>query len=363
MNEYELAVKTYRMAIQHGRAAENLIPEMMSTSGLAQLAFEHGQLHLAFEIAEPVSARLEGSGSLPPISAVVYGMLGEVLAQWLQIEEAQHRSLRALQLSTLGGYNSAMISCQVLLSRLSQLAGDLEDAAHRIQQAVGLMQVDTPDYVRQEAIAQQVSVDLARNRPVSAETALQGQGFSFQERVSFPDLPPEQSISHSVGLLYNSSLRLLLYRARTRNDLVNLRTGIDVASRLFTRALQSQTVLVALEALLLRAQMQSALGSTGASQADYARALQLAEPEGILGVFVEQGPPVAEALADLASQGQLEAAQARYAESVLAAFSRSQPPGAARDPQPSPDPSAGIRPAALIEPLTDRELDVLHLMA
>ena len=363
MNEYGLAVNAYRMAIQHGRAAENLITEMMSTCGLAQLAFEHGQLHLAFEIAETVGVRLEESGSLPPISAVVYGMLGEVLYHWLQIEEARRHSLRALQLSTLGGYNSGMIGCQVLLSRLSQLAGDLEDAAHRIQQAVGLMQVDTPGYVRQEAIAQQVRVDLARNRPVSAETALQGQGFSFQDRYSFPDLPPEQSISHSVGLLYNSSLHLLLYHARTKDDLTGLGTGIDLASRLFTRALQSKTLLAALEALLLRAQMHAARGSTRASQADYARALQLAEPEGILGVFVEQGPPVAEALADLVKQDQLEAAQARYAESVLAAFSRSQPPGAARDAQPSPDPSAGIGPAALIEPLTDRELDVLHLMA
>jgi hypothetical protein len=261
---------------------------MMSTSGLAQLAFERGQLHLAFEIAEPVSARLEGSGSLPPIGTVVYGLLEEVQTQWLQIEEARRHSRRALQLSTLGGYNSGMINYRVLLSRLSQLAGDLEDAAREIRQAVDLMQVDTPDYVRQEAVAQQVRVCLARNRPAAAELALQGQGFSFQDRFSFPALSPEQSIPLAVGLLYNSSLRLLLYQARAGRDLADLRTGIELASRLITGALQGQTLLVALEALLLRAQMHAALGSTGASQADYARALEPAEPEGILGIFVEK---------------------------------------------------------------------------
>jgi LuxR family maltose regulon positive regulatory protein len=290
-------------------------------------------------------------------------MLGEVQIQWLQIEEARRHSLRALQLSTLGGYNSGMIYCRVLLSRLSQLAGDLEDAAREIQQAVDLMQVDTPDYVRQEAVAQQVRVYLARNRPVSAQIALQGQGFSFQDRYSFPALSSEQGISHSVGLLYNSSLRLLLYHARTKDDLTDLRTGIEMASRLITRALQSRTVLVALEALLLRAQMHAALGSTGASQADYAKALHLAEPEGILGVFFEQGFPVAEALADLSRQGQLEAAQARHVECVLAASSRLRPTDTARRAQPSPDLPAGIEPVAMIEPLTERELDVLHLMA
>jgi len=142
-----------------------------------------------------------------------------------------------------------------------------------------------------------------------------------------------------------------------------LRTGIELASRLITGALQAQTLLVALEALLFRAQMHAALGSTEASQADYARALELAEPEGILGVFVEQGPLVAEALANLIRQGQLEATQARYVERILTAFPRLQPPGTARGEQPSPDLPAGIEPEALIEPLTDRELDVLRLMA
>ncbi|MEJ2737414.1 MAG: LuxR C-terminal-related transcriptional regulator [Anaerolineae bacterium] len=363
MEEYEPVVDAYRMAIQHSRAAENLVVEMMSTSGLARLAFEHGQLHLAFEIAEPISARLEGSGSPPPISTVVFGILGEVQTQWLEIDEARRHGRRALQLSVLGGYNSGMISLWVLLSRLSQLAGDLEDAAREIQQAIDLMQGDTPDYVRQEAVAQQVRVCLARNRPTAAELALQGQGFSFQDRFSFPGLSPDRSIPHSIGLLYNSSLRVLLYEGRAGRDAANLRTGIDLASRLITGALQGQTLLVALEALLLRAQMHAALGSTGASQADYARALELAEPEGILGVFIEQGPPVAEALANLVEQAQLEAVQAHYVERLLAGSSRLQPPSTARGEQPVPDLRAGIEPAALIEPLTDRELDVLRLMA
>jgi len=368
MGDYPNAVKAYQSSIQHGRAAENLVAEMMSTVGLAVMAFEHGQLHLAFEIAAPVVTRIERSGSLPPINAVLYGLLGEVHYQWDQIEQARRYTLRALQLSTLGGYNSGVTSCRVLLSRLSQIAGDLEAAACEIQKAVDLLQAEAPDYIRQEAVSQQVRVYLARNRPAAAQMALQGQGFSFRDQFTFPALPPGQSVSHSMGLLYNSSLHVLLYQAQAGRDLTGLGPGIELAGRLIDGALQGQYLIIALEALLLRAQMHAALGNGQAglaadlaasgqpcSRADYVTALELARPEGFIGVFVEQGPPVAKALASLVEQNQLGIVQPDYVERILAAFSRVQPP--------APDLPAGTGPVALIEPLTDRELDVLRLMA
>jgi LuxR family maltose regulon positive regulatory protein len=363
MGDYPNAVEAYQTSIQHGRAAENPVAEMMSTAGLAVMAFEHGQLHLAFEIAAPVVARIERSGSLPPINTVIYGVIGEVCYQWVQIEQARHHTLRALQLSKLGGYNRGVIFCGMLLSRLSQLEGNLEDAAREVQQAVELMPVDSPDYVWQEVISQQVRVYLAQNHPAAAQMALQGQGFVFQNHFTFPEIPSDQSISYSMGLLYNSSLRVLLHQARTGCDPIGLRPGIELADRLIAAALQGQTLLVALEALLLRAQMHTALGDGRASQADYARALELAEPQGFVGVFVDQGPPVAEALASLVKQGQLETVQTHYIQRILAAFSSLQPPGTTSGEQLAQDRPARIEPIALIEPLTDRELDVLRLMA
>jgi LuxR family maltose regulon positive regulatory protein len=364
LNEYDLGVDAYQMAIQHSHAGENFIAEMMSISGLAQLAFEHGQLHLAFEIATPVSERVEGSSSLPPISAVVFGILGEIDYQWVQIEQARRHIERALQLSTLGGIKSGMTSCQVLLSRLSLFVGDLEAAAREIQKAIDLMQGETPDYVRQAAVSQQVRLYLARDRLASAEMALQGQGFSFRPRFSFPDLPPGQRFSHTSGLLYNCSLRVLLFQARAGRDSASLSSsGIELAHRLIDRALQNQYLIVALEALLLRAQMYAILGDRPASQADYVKALELAEPEGFIGVFVEQGPSVAENLADLAEGNQLGIVQPGSIERILAAFSKLQSPGKLSGQQASADSLARDRPVALIEPLTDRELDVLRWMA
>jgi LuxR family maltose regulon positive regulatory protein len=128
-----------------------------------------------------------------------------------------------------------------------------------------------------------------------------------------------------------------------------------LADHLIVRAFQNQQLLIALETLLLRAQMYTMLGDHQAGQADYIRALELAEPEGFIGIFVEQGRPVAEALANLVKQNRLDKVQPAYVERILAAFSPA--------PSPPPDAKTETKPASLIEPLTDRELDVLRLMA
>jgi LuxR family maltose regulon positive regulatory protein len=368
-DDYDFVVDAYRQAIQHGRAAGNSVAEMLSISGLAGLAMEHGQLHLAFEIVSPVKERVEGSGSPPPISTVVFGILGEIYYQWIQTEQARRYFLRALHLSTLGGYRSGMINCHVLLSRLSYLEGDSDAAAREIQQAIDMLQADTPDYVRQEALSQQARLYLARDLPDAAEMALQGQGFSFRDHFSFPKLSKDWKITHSIGLLYNSGLRVLLYRARARRDLAGLRPGIEFAGQLIDAALCRQYIPVALETLLLRAQMHAMLGDDRASQADFVKALELAEPEAFIGIFIEQGPPVASALTTLWEQNCLGTVQPDYAERILAAFSRTRSPGGVHGQPVSPHlpaeagSQAPIEPETLVEPLTGRELEVLRLMA
>ncbi len=150
--------------------------------------------------------------------------------------------------------------------------------------------------------------------------------------------------------MYNSGLHLLLYRVRSRADLTGLQDGIAFASRLIENACYGQYLPVALEGLLLRAQMYALLGEQSASRADVVRALELAEPEGFIGLFVEQGLPVAEALAELVRLKQLGTVRPDYVARILVVTELTGTP-------------ESEAPAALIEPLTDRELDVLRLIA
>ena len=114
---------------------------------------------------------------------------------------------------------------------------------------------------------------LPQHQLAAAESLLARHGFSFKEGFSLPDLASGQGMTYSIGLLYNSALRILLYRARTHRQLESLPSGIGLADRLINGALQSQYLSIALEALLLRAQMHAALGNDQASLAAVARAL------------------------------------------------------------------------------------------
>jgi LuxR family maltose regulon positive regulatory protein len=349
--EQQAAEAYYQKSIQYGRASENLVAEMMSTVGLIEMALEHGHLHLAFEIVVPVITRLEKAGALPPPSAGLYGLLGEIYYQWFQLEEARRHIVHARQLSMLGGYNTVTISHWVLLSRLSQLEGDLESAFYEIQEAKNLVQVDTSDFVRVEILAQEVRVFLDRNRPAAAERALKGQGFSFEDQFTYPDLPQNQNFSQISGLLYNRSLSVLLHQTRVGGDLIRLKQGMELADQLVARGLHNQLTIMVLETLLLRAQMHAELGNSEDNQADTIAALEMAEPQGVIGVFVEQRPFMAGALTRLAKNGRLDRGLSDFVARIQAAFSGLKEAGTARQTM------------LLAEPLTEREMEVLQLMA
>jgi len=89
--------------------------------------------------------------------------------------------------------------------------------------------------------------------------------------------------------------------------------------------------------------------------------LELAEPEGFIGVFVEHGAPVARDLAGLFKRRQLGGnVRTDYVKRILDAFSESH---LMHGKRPALVPSAATALMNLIEPLTERELEVLRLMA
>jgi LuxR family maltose regulon positive regulatory protein len=99
-----------------------------------------------------------------------------------------------------------------------------------------------------------------------------------------------------------------------------------------------------IEILVLRALAHQALGDIPAALASLERAVTLAEPEGHVRVFVDEGPPMTSLLRAAVKRG----TGRDYARRLLAAVS------GAEHGSPSQQ--------ALIEPLSERELDVLRLL-
>jgi LuxR family maltose regulon positive regulatory protein len=133
--------------------------------------------------------------------------------------------------------------------------------------------------------------------------------------------------------------------------------------RLQTAAAVQQRTGSVIELGALRARALAALGDHATALAALTGALALAWPEGYVRVFTGEGAPLA-ALLDQLIAGRRRGALApgvpgEYLGRLRAAFQ----PGDGRAAPPSPRPTAPVVVAGLAEPLTDRELEVLGLLA
>jgi LuxR family transcriptional regulator, maltose regulon positive regulatory protein len=116
-------------------------------------------------------------------------------------------------------------------------------------------------------------------------------------------------------------------------------------------------------ALVLQALILQAQGDTATALASLARALTLAEPEGYVRVFVDEGAPMAALLAQVAGH---HAPVAQYAARLLAAFPNAELRIRSLESDLTQNSNAQRAPETqnfLVEPLSERELEVLRLLA
>jgi len=137
-------------------------------------------------------------------------------------------------------------------------------------------------------------------------------------------------------------------------------SGVDeLLERLLEAADEQARLGSVLEILVTQALAHEVQGSRSRALAALERALTLAEPEGYVRLFAGEGEPMRRLLTDLRasiekqSQGRAHPLAA-YMDRLLAAFA---PPTAASQS------AIGNRQSAMIEPLSERELEVLRLIA
>jgi LuxR family maltose regulon positive regulatory protein len=122
-------------------------------------------------------------------------------------------------------------------------------------------------------------------------------------------------------------------------------TALDLLDRLLRSAEAGGRTASVIEILALQALGLRATGDHRAALGPLERALLLAEPEGYLRVFADEGPAMAALLEATAKRDSIRA----YAHRLLAAAGGASVGRAARQP--------------LLEPLSERELEVLRLLA
>jgi len=140
--------------------------------------------------------------------------------------------------------------------------------------------------------------------------------------------------------------------------------ALRLVERLQTAAAAQQRTGSLIELGALRARALAACGDQARALAALGQALALAWPEGYVRVFADEGTPLATLLDQLVASRRRGAAlaaavPAEYLGRLRAAFQ----PEHARPAPPPPTPAAPVMVAGLAEQLTDRELEVLGLLA
>jgi LuxR family maltose regulon positive regulatory protein len=138
--------------------------------------------------------------------------------------------------------------------------------------------------------------------------------------------------------------RLLLAEARHGRSGESLLAATALLDRLLEAAVSGGLIGAAVEILLLQALAIQTRGDVEAALAPLQRALALAEPEGYVRIFLDEGEPMARLLGALRDR----LGSPSYVEELLTGFGR-----------------GAKRPAlvqGLVEPLSGRELEVLRLL-
>ena len=138
--------------------------------------------------------------------------------------------------------------------------------------------------------------------------------------------------------------RVLLARYAAERAEGSLQEATRLLERLLRAAEEGQRTGSVIEILVLQALAHQARGDIPAALAPLQRAMSLAEPEGYVRIFADEGAPMAALLRAAAKQGTTR----NYVRRLLAAVTKTE------DSTPA---SQG-----LIEPLSERELDVLRLL-
>ncbi len=293
-----------------------------------------GQLREAMGTYERVLALLVGDGG--PVlrgAADMHVGMGEVMCERNDLEAARQHLHQSSSLGEHLGLPQNAYRSRVVAARIRQADGDLAGALGLLDEAERVYVGDYSPNVRPIA-ARKARLLVAAGRLDEAADWARERGLSSRD-----DLNYLQEFEHIT------LARVLLARAEKERTDGPMVEATALLARLMREADDGGRSGSLIEILLLQAIADQMAGERRVAQERLGRALTMAEPEGYVRAFVEAGPPIANLLETAAKRG----VASGYIQELLAAFGRSGQPRAT-----SPD---------LIEALSERELEVLRLLA
>jgi len=321
-----------------------------SVRRLGSLALYRGELRKAWSLYQrALDLSRDAHGRLWPVAGRVLIHLGELALERNDLDGAAACLSEAMELQAaiMLAWNA---SGYVVLARLRQAIGDEAGAREAMETARQLAQSTETGVDDIYLEVQAAGLALSQHDLTSAERWA-SRWTSGSEPSAQPQGGDVEALvqSHLFHVMVQTTLvRLHLARGQPDQALATIERLRDTSPG---RPASGNPV----EFLALRALANRALGRTEAALSDLGAALKLAEPEGFVRTFIDEGEPMGQLLREAAQRG----VATEYVTRLLGALEEGARPGSfAR----AGTPVALPRPTTLVEPLTEREVEVLRLL-
>src|SRR6266487_2252810 len=313
------ASQAYTEVISLSQASGNIMVTIAATTCLGQVQEAENQLSLA---AESYWRVLQLAGDPPwPAACEAYLGLARVCYQWNDLDAAEQHGQQSFQLAMQMEHVDTPAACGVFLAGLKLVQGD-----------------------------------------EASTTALLAKAEQFVRQHNFVHWMPEVAAVQVLTLLHQGHLAAAAHLAQTHGlplsqARVHLAQGDPSAALAVLESWRGQMEAKGwqderLKVMVLQAVALQAHGEKDKAVQLLGDALTLAEPGGFIRIFVDEGPPMAHLLSEAEALGMMPDSIGK----LLALFKAEE--------QKREDTSSLPPPAQpLLEPLSRRELEVLHLMA
>ena len=331
--DLEAAYSAWAECVAGLRRAGHIADIFGCAMGMADIRLAQGRLGEAMRTYEQALQRAsEQSGPVLRGTADMYVGMSEVHRERDDLPAATRQLLRSQELGEAVGLPQNRYRWRVAMARIRQAEGDPGGALELLDEAERLYMGDMFPNVR-PVPALKARVWVAQGRLGEALGWAREQGLSADD-----DLTYLREFEHITVA------RMLLARYQEERAEPSGHEAARLLERLLLAAEEGGRTRSVIEILVLQALAHQTRGDIPAALAGLERALALAEPEGYVRVFTDEGPPMASLLRAAAKQGTTR----NYVRRLLAAVSETGPDS--------------LVSQALIDPLSERELDVLRLL-
>ena len=331
--DLETAYRMFAGGMVSVQQGGNISDVIGGTIALADIRIAQGRLRQAMSIYERglQLAMKQGNPVLRGMADMYVGM-SELYYEHNDLHEATQYLLKSKEQGEQTGFQQNGYRWHVAMARIREAQGDLDDALDLLHKAENLYMSDFFPNVRPVA-ALKARVWVAQGRLDKALDWAREQGLTVED-----DLYYLREFEHIT------LARVLLARYKSDRQDPSIFEALGLLERLLQAAEEDGRMGSAIEILILQALTLYLKGNLPAALVPLERVLTLAEPEGYVRIFLDEGKPMAALLEAAAKHG----IALNYVRSLLTTF--------------GVDESKTPTKQVMSEPLSERELEVLRLL-